>query len=271
MGKTENRFGLPSSFPEPGSWEPLARTLRRYEVRSPEPRDGPKGRFLSSTVGCIHGTRASLVVRIGGGHLVAPPEDLLERLRREGPSRLDQLDETPSAFFRAMIGWLELEHAEGFLHNSYTTASLVAAAAGTKVWIWTMSPHGIASGTPARMEFVSRDLRIPVLRDTGVVRKDVTPPTMEPFAKASSIFCVGTPQGYERRSLVLGSRDLVAVFEAGSLPFGPLSARTLQSIWTADAARNEGENSRVIILGDCDIATLGLPPGWTVEEFPLRE
>lgn len=266
-----NVWELRSEFPEDGLWGSLPSSMRRYEVRSPPPHAPAGGRFIPATVGCVHGTRASLMVRIGGGHLVAPAEELLGRLQLEGPSRLDERHESPSAFFQAMVGWLELEHTEGFLRNSYTTASLLAATAGNEAWIWTMSPHGVATGSPTRMEFVTRDLRIPVLRDVGVVRKDVTPPRMEPFARASSIFCIGTPQGYERRREVLGSRDLVALFEAGSLPFGPLSARSLESIWAQDAAWKAGENSRVIILGDCEEATLGLPSGWTVQEIPLRE
>jgi hypothetical protein len=169
-----------------------------------------------------------------------------------------------------MINWLESEQAEGFLENSYTTASLVAAPAGTEAWVWTMSPHGVAVGSPARMAFVSTDLRLPVLREAGVVRKDIAPPGMESFAQASSIFCIGTTQGYERLRRVLEPQELVAVFEAGSLPFGPLSDRSLESIWAADAAWKTGENCRVIIFGACEVTTLGLPAGWTVEEIPLQ-
>ena len=187
-----------AEFPEDGLWGSLPSSMRRYEVRSPPPHAPAGGRFIPATVGCVHGTRASLMVRIGGGHprhLVAPAGELLGRLQLEGPSRLDERHESPSAFFQAMVGWLEAQHTEGFLRNSYTTASLLAATAGNEAWIWTMSPHGVATGSPTRMEFVTRDLRIPVLRDVGVVRKDVTPPRMEPLRQSELDLLHRDPSG----------------------------------------------------------------------------
>ena len=93
---------------------------------------------------------------------------------------------------------------------------------------------------------------------------------MEPFARASSIFCVGTAQGYQRLRCRLEPGHLIALFEAGSLPFGPLSARPLGALWGADAAWQGGEDSRVVILGNCEKDTLGLPSGWTAEEIALQ-
>ena len=143
-----NVWELRSEFPEDGLWGSLPSSMRRYEVRSPPPHAPAGGRFIPATVGCVHGTRASLMVPIGGGHLVAPAEELLGRLQLEGPSRLDERHESPSAFFQAMVGWLELEHTEGFLRNSYTTASLLAATAGNEAWILDDEPsrgsHGLA-------------------------------------------------------------------------------------------------------------------------------
>ncbi len=62
-------------------WGPLSAQLRRYELATPELPGPLLGQ--DPTFGCVHGARASLVVRIGGGHLWAPLEEILRRVPNE--------------------------------------------------------------------------------------------------------------------------------------------------------------------------------------------
>lgn len=259
-----------SEFTEDRTWGPLARA-RRYELSTPSVTGPIHG--ISETVGCVHGARSSLIVRIGGGHLRAPSVDLLRQVAQEAPSYLDAASDRPAEHVRTLVSWLEHQQQAGFLERAYLTATVIVAVSDEEVWVWLVSPHGIVHGSPDAMSFESTDLRYPVLRGLGLMQQ-------APFKflgadagdSASSICCIGTPDGYEATRTRLRPGELVIALDRGSVPFGPWPEHpiSLNSLWEMDAAWRHGLPGQAIAFGDIHAANLRLTDGWTAREVQLR-
>ncbi|MBA3562332.1 MAG: hypothetical protein H0W35_06405 [Actinobacteria bacterium] len=142
----------------------------------------------------------------------------------------------------------------------------------TEVWTWLVSPHGVVHGSSDAMVFASTDVRYPVLRRLGVMREPAFMfPGTEIGDKSSSIFCIGTPNGYETIRTLVGRKEIVVALDRGTLPFGPLSAEpiALPSLWEMDAAWRHGRRGIAVALGRVDGRELGLPDTWNVCDVPL--
>lgn len=261
---------LRADFQEDSEWGPLSPGLHRYEIATPELL-GPI-HSISRTVGCVHTARASLILRIGGGHLQAPTEELLRTLIDKAPVRLAALTTGPAKFIANVVAWLEEEQRSGFLERSYTTATLLVVVSDSEAWTWLTSPHGLVHGRADGVVFRSTDLRYPVLRQLGVINE---PAFRFPGAgagdQASSICCVGAPDTYERIGTYIAPGEVVIALERGSLPFGPWPAHpiALDALWAMDAAWKHGLAGRGVVLGHAENSDLALPHDWQMREVPL--
>lgn len=248
--------------------------LRRYEVRPPFAAGEIRG--ISEAVGCTHARRASVLARVGGGHLLGSREELLARLLEEARSRLDaSCARTPSAgaLIGQLVSWLENERESGFLQRAYITASIILAVSDHEVWTWLVSPHGLIAGPPDQVTARSTDLRYPVLRQLGLIREPAFAfPGADAGENATSIMCIGAPKGYESIRTRLGENDLVIALDRATLPFGPLPTKSvpLARLWELDAAWKHGLVGRTIAMGCAPPDALRLPEGWTITEIPLQ-
>ena len=261
---------LRTEFTVDSEWGPLSSALRRYEIATPE-IPGPVD-AISRTVGCIHAARASLIVRIGGGHLRAPTEEIFETLVDEAPAQLGAMASGPAEYVTKVVSWLEKQQQAGFLERSYTTATLLVAVSDSEAWTWLVSPHGLVHGRPGGVVFVSTDLRYPALRRLGVMNEPAFRfPGAEPGDKASSICCLGRPAGYEMIRTYLAPGEIAVALERGSLPFGPWPAQsvTLEALWAMDTAWRHGLAGRGVVLGTATASDLALPPDWQLREVPI--
>lgn len=252
------------------AWGLLSPTVRRFEITTPA-RSGPV-LGISEVFGAVHVGRCSLVIRIGGGHLRASREDLLARIRTDAKDRLQHGSSTPVEHVERVVSWLEEEQRSGILEHSYSTASLIVAVSASEAWTWHVGPHGAACGSRTGIRFRSTDLRYPVLHRLGVLKPSaLRSPGVFFREEASSIYCIGTPLGYEKLRMRMSVNEVVLVFEQGSLPFGPLTEDPIpiRALWDLEAAWKQGLQGMVIALGCVDTSTLDLPTEWHVSEVPF--
>jgi len=173
---------------------------------------------------------------------------------------------------RAFVGWLEKEHEDGFLSRSYTTATLIIAVSDSIIWTWSFCPHGVAHGSPDEMRFVGTDLRNPQLRRIGVLERLVfDQPGIQAGDKASSIFCIGTPRGYEAIQLKVTPGQAVVALDRGAFPFGRLPSQPipLTSLWIMDAAWKHGLPGNVVVFGHLRPDDINVPEDWSLHEVQL--
>jgi hypothetical protein len=172
-----------------------------------------------------------------------------------------------------LVSWLELERESGFLERSYITASIILAVSDREVWTWLVSPHGLIQGTPDQMSVRSTDLRYPVLRRLGLMREAAFAfPGADAGEQATSIMCIGAPNGYESIRSRLERNSLMIALDRGTLPFGPIPTEPvpLTSLWEMDAAWKHGLIGRAIALGGISPDALRLPEAWQIREVPLQ-
>ena len=174
-----------------------------------------------------------------------------------------------------MIGWLEAEYRSGYLQRSFTTAILLIAVSDGEVWVWLVSPNGIAHGSPTSMVFASTDLRHPVLRELGLIgtRPYTPPPGLEISERASSMFPIGMSNGYETIRVQMAAGELMIAFEKACLPFGPWPATPirLDELWELDAAWRHGLPGPAVVIGHVGPKDLSIPSGWRLREVPLTD
>lgn len=248
--------------------------LRRYEVEPPTVTGEIRG--ISETVGCTHGRRASVIARVGGGHLRSSREELLRQLLEGARLRLDETyarTQNASEQIAEVVSWLEREKDSGFLERAYITATIILAVSDDEVWTWLVSPHGLVKGAPDNMSMTSTDLRYPVLRRLGFVQEPAFAfPGADVGDQATSIMCIGAPNGYERTRTRLGRNELVIALDRATLPFGPLPAESmpLSRLWQMDAAWKHGLTGRAVALGCIAPNALRLPEGWQIREIQLQ-
>jgi hypothetical protein len=249
--------------------------LRRYEVEPPKVTGEIRG--ISEAVGCTHGPRASVIARVGGGHLRNSREELLGRLLEEARLRLDATcaqTQNASDQIAQLVSWLERERESGFLERAYITATIILAVSDDEVWTWLVSPHGLVQGTPDEVSATSTDLRYPVLRRLGLMQEPAFAfPGADAGDQATSIMCIGAPNGYESIRTRLARNELVIALDRGTLPFGPLPTAyvPLTTLWKMDAAWKHGLTGRAVALGCTAPDALRLPEGWQIKEIPLQE
>ena len=135
-----------SEFANEAGWGTLSADLRRYELATPTLPGPILG--VSRAIGCIHVGRASLIVRVDGGHLRAPVKELLKMLTAKAPVHLDSAVSGPAEYIGNIVSWLEEEQRSGFLERTYTTATILVAVSDHEAWTWLVSPHGVVRGRP---------------------------------------------------------------------------------------------------------------------------
>jgi hypothetical protein len=250
--------------------------VRRYEMATPLVEDVGETKSAMaaiSDVACFHAARSSLILRVGGGHLRAPRDRILAELSKLAPSRLTTSGTAgPAHYVDRVVSWLEQEQQDGILERSYTTATLVVAVGNGEVWTWQASPHGLVHKYGQAFEFVGTDLRNPVLRAHGVIPPmTLNLPGAVTTDQASSIFCLGTPLGYERIRRTIEPGESVFAFERASLPFGPWPTERLPPavFWRMDAAWRHGAPGRAVVVGYVAPQDLDPPIGWEMREVPL--
>lgn len=255
----------------------LGRTngLRRYEVAPPTVKGEIRG--ISEAVGCAHARRASLIARVGGGHLRGSREELLRRVLEEARLRLDATyarTQNANDQIAELVSWLERERESGFLERAYITATIILAVRDDEVWTWLVSPHGLVRGMLDQVFATSTDLRYPVLRRLGLMPQPAFAfPGADAGDAATSIMCIGAPNGYESIRTRLAQNEVVLALDRGTLPFGPLPTESvpLTTLWEMDSAWKHGLTGRAVALGYVPPDSLRLPEGWQIREIPLQE
>jgi hypothetical protein len=257
-----------SEFRADTAWGQGTGVLKRYEIRAPI-LPGPLA-TLGGAVGLVHVDRCSLLLSIGGGQLRAPRSALLEHVKANARHLLQRGRDNPVDRIERMITWLETEYRNGLLVDAFVTASLLVVVSDKEVWTWTVGPVGVASGARTAVQFRSVDFRYPVLRALGILKPaSFQFPATEPLDQASSVCCVGTPNGYERLVMELEKGGIVIALDRGCLPYGPLPKVPVpvKSIWELDAAWKHGLAGLAVAVGSFGIEDLGLPEEWKVMEI----
>jgi len=195
----------------------------------------------------------------------------MEELSIGGTVKLAQLEDDPREHILRVAAWLENEVTSGRLARSYTTATLIVAVSDSEVAAWTMSPHGVMIASARDMTQLARDLRCPVLRELGMLDSPAFAlPGTEWDDKARSVFCVGTPAGYEIVRAMTGANECTLALDRGALPFGPIPARIgTPDFWSRDAGWKHGVPGLGVMIGDLEPDALTLPDGCTFEALPL--
>jgi hypothetical protein len=253
---------------ESAAWGKLTERLYVHELATPTVT-GPLERSQES-VGCAYFDRTVLLVRVSGGMLAASPRQLVAELAKAG-RKLAERQPTPASQLRATVSWLEEQQREGLLHRSYSTASIIIVVSGQEVWSWHVGPHGTFFGTVDKLSFQSTDARMPVLYERGVPMPAFRPQDSELRDKATSVFNIGSPAGYECIRHEIGANSLIVEADRGTLPFGPLSdaSWSLKDLCEKDAAWRHGLPGRALVVGH--MQAVELPPGWEVQTSVLTE
>lgn len=265
-------FHVISDFIDDARWGRITSELKRYEIVTPLVQGSSGGRSEEG-IGAIHGERSSLIVRIGGGHLRAPPAELLDRMRVVARDRLGALGDGPVDHVASVVAWLEAEQREGLLERSYTTATLLVAVDDAEIWSWHSGPHGLVRASAGNVRFASTDLRIPVLRALGAMPpRGYASAEIDRIDQSSSVFCMDTPDGYERIRARLAPAEFVIALDRGALPFGPWPREevSLDDFWRLDAAWKHGEIGRAVAVGTASPDELRLPAGWRIQGVPFQ-
>jgi hypothetical protein len=266
---SEMRFSMRNELSEIAAWGKMTKRLYVHELATPA-MSGSLERSQES-VGCAYFDRTVLLVRVSGGMLAASPRHLVAELAKAG-KKLEQRQPTPARQLRATVSWLEEQQREGLLHRSYSTASIIITVSNEEVWSWHVGPHGTFSGTVEMLSFQSTDARMPVLYEHGVPKPAFRAADSELRDKATSVFNIGSPAGYECIRHEVGATSLVVEADRGALPFGPLTrTRTwsLRELCEHDAAWRYGLPGRALIVGR--LPELQLPTGWEVRTSEVRD
>jgi len=255
-------FPVKKEIPETTPWGDLTERLYVHELATPT----VSGPLDSSTdkVGCAYFDRTILLIRVDGGALPAPPEQLVIEITKVAKKRERQ--PTPASQLRATVNWLEDEQRDGLLHRTYTTASVIIIISIEEIWVWHVGPHGTFSGTMDKLSFRSTDARMPVLCKLGFPVLTYRFPGWEQRANAGSIFAVGTPMGYECTRHEVGPNSIVVETDRGTFPFGPLGAEeswSLKELWWKDAAWRHGLPGRALVIGR--MPKIEIPFDWKVQ------
>lgn len=267
-------FATRSEHDEDAVWSSLTGTLLRYEIRTPPSRAAFQNPEESS--GCIHFGRLSLLLRIArGGHLSSSPSQVMEKTLEKAKAVLEKCANTsrPSDAFKQVISWLEHEQESGFLSQCYTTATIVAVVGDKDIWSWHTSPQGIVSGSKDSLHFKSTDLRYPELIRQGLMKS--SPLQLEDTEirdKASSVFCLGTQDGYEFLRQKLGSEVCVFLaLDRALLPFGswPAVAVSSADLWSMDSAWRHGMAGIGLFIGSKKVDFFELPTELNILELPM--
>ncbi len=269
QGFLQNRLGR--EFDEATRWGELSGRLRRFVVR-PTVVDPDQSRFLAGAAGVRNANRCSLSLWVTAGHLRATHQEICHEALTAATERLSSHAETPAKQVRNIVSWLESELDSGLLERAYVTASLVLAVADDDVWVWLAGPNGLVCGPGESVRVRSSDLRMPVLRQHGVMPPPARSSTeMELIDGMSSIFCIGTPHGYEEVRCRIGAGSVMVALDRGCAPFGPwpTGSFSLQSMWARDAGWLHGFAANAVAVGDIGHEGLALPDNWAAEEVPL--
>jgi hypothetical protein len=162
------------------------------------------------------------------------------------------------------VNWLEGLQRDGLLRRSYSTASIILVVSSEEVWAWHVGPHGTFAGTIEKLSLESTDARMPVLYERGVPKPAFRPPDSDLRDKATSIFSIGSPAGYECVRHEVGPDTALVEADRATVPFGPLSDRSwsLKELCGGDAAWRHGLPGRALVVGR--MQRLELPAEWEV-------
>ena len=190
-------FKTRRDFTEGREWGEVSPGLRRFLLARPRTPDARPGGLVGAT-GVAHSSRCTLLLWVAGGHIPASHEEVAAAATAAAASSLQVRSQSPRHQVQEVVSWLENQQASGLLRNAYVTASLAVVVDDQEVWVWHTSPHGAMCGPLDGLRVSSTDLRTPTLRDLSVLPAPTLSSSDAQFVdNLSSIFCVGTPDGYE--------------------------------------------------------------------------
>lgn len=271
----ELAFKTRHEFTESRQWGEVSPRLRQILMVRASTRDRLYG--VSGATAVAHAGRCTLLLWVAGGHWPAPYQEVATATAAAAGSSLEVRENSPTQQVKKVVSWLEEQWTSGLLKNLYVTASLVLVVDDHEVWVWHTSPHGVMCGPLDCLQVGSTDLRRPMLRALRVVRASSawtsSDPDAEVMANMSSIFCVGTLDGYEELRCDVGRDQAVLVFDRASLPFGPFSEEPIPmaAVWSRDAGWKHGLAARAVAIGAIEVEELLLPDGWQFEELPIED
>ena len=255
---------MKNEISETAAWGELTERFYVHELSSPT-ISGPLACPSTGSVGCAYFDRTILLIRIGGGHLVAPPKQLVAEITKIASKRERQ--PTPASQLRATINWLDEEQREGLLQRSFATVSVLVIVSSVEILSWHVGPHGTFSGAMDKLLFRSTDARMPVLYKLGFPTPASRFPGWELRDKSSSGFLImGLPTGSECTRHEVGPNSIVVETDRGTFPFGPLGAEescSLKELWNKDAAWRHGLPGRALVIGR--MPKIEIPFDWKVQ------
>jgi len=271
MTKSHGKNSVRREFSN-AEWGDVSTSTRRYVLIPPRVAPKPTTGGLAGAAGVAHSDRCSLLLWVAGGHLWGSHQVVVAAAVQQAQERLRTRTSKPMDLLHEIVAWLEQEHQDGVLKGAYSTASLIAVVSDEDLWSWHTSPHGLACGLVNALRFCSTDLRTPILRAHGQLPvRAWSSPGAHLADAASSIFCVGTPDGYEEIRCSLGNGEIAMAFDRACLPFGPWPEFPWapRSLWEMEAAWNYGLPGHTLVLGRIEIEDLSLPAGWQATEVPV--
>lgn len=266
-------FKTRHEFTENRRWGAVSPGLRRLLLVRPQMLNSST-LTLRGAVGAAHSGRCTLLLWVTGGHLAASYEEIAAAAASRAALRLEARAQTPGRQVKALVSWLESQQTSGLLRRAYVTASLAVVVDDKEIWVWHSSPHGAMCGPLQGLKVRSTDLRMPTLRRMGLLpARAASSRELQLIDNLSSVFCVGTPHGYEELRCEIGMDRSALVFDRASLPFGPMSGAPLPlpDVWRREAGWRLGLPAQVLAIGNIATVDLALPRGWCLEEHPLGD
>jgi hypothetical protein len=218
---------------------------------------------ISGAVKSFHLSRMSILLRVHGGMLKYPPHEALDRV---DVSNLRFTHLRPHEYLEYAVQLIEHEVAMGVLENAYVTAMIVLFSSEHEVQVWSAGPNAVFAGNESSLVQINRDLRMPRLRELGFVNTGAAFPGSELRGRVSSIFCVGTPDGYQLTSVDLTSHPLVVALDRGAAPLNAQHNTSIRELAAMDAGWRHGLAGSGLLVCNGPAPRLA---GWSQQLIPF--
>jgi len=198
----------------------------------------------NTAVTAIHAPGVSLMVQ---GSQVAMGVSVQQAFNQVNWQSMVSAEGTALERVRHTVAALERSVQLGALQGVYVTAGLIVLEGDEAALTWTVGPNATYLLDPnSAPSLVGQDLRLATLRRQGVPVRAEFGPEAWLFEETSSIFCVGTPDGYQTSELKLASGSMCFVADAGARPFTTQHPNTMEELLMAEAGWRHGLVGRIL-------------------------
>lgn len=239
-------------------WGRSVKNQRVFEITA-SARQGKLAKMSTTTTeGSLVGARTIALVAFSGGHLKAPPEEILSQLNVKFKTLSVKV--SPIEHVANCLTLLKREQIKGLLEHCLVSILLVVNIDETRVWVGRVGSNGILTGKPEALRFISTDQRDATLQRQGIFDKPQFPfPETELIDNVSSMFELRSLNAYESFFINTKENPVIVVMNKSTLPFGPWSDSTFDivEIWSLDAAWKHGLAAHGVVIGDIEIGRIG--------------